>query len=206
MNPQNKPSLSTCIISIQRIFILVGILGLFSSNVEPLSQPASNQESPLWKMIKYKDLTKIKIESLIACSCEEGINMPIEDRRLYLFLENNLSGAIFLSKHVRVRTLILPAWVFSVKEGEMHDLKHFCVIRGIRTPHPDLAGAVRVMQRLLKKPSHLDCRALLSNLRNPGAHGRPHRRTALVLDCRNDVRSKAIFLTIHIINLGNAFL
>ena len=105
-----------------------------------------------------------------------------------------------------VRELILPTWLFPVKEGEMHDLKHCCVIRTIRTAQPDRACAVRIMQRLLKNPSNVDCRTLPSNLRNPGAHGRPHCRTALMLHCRNDIRSKPLFLTIHIINLGNAFL
>gem|GEM_PF-2487383 len=91
-------------------------------------------------MIKYKDLTKIKIERRIACSCEKKINMPNEDRRLYLFLENNLSGAIFQSHRVSMRELILSVWLFSdsnildvitlksIKKGEMQDLKHYCVI------------------------------------------------------------------------------
>ena len=140
-----------------------------------------------------------------AVARKNGVDVSNEHKRLYLFLENYLSGAISQSKQLSVRELILPTWLFPVKEGEMHDLKHCCVIRTIHIAHPDRAGAVRVMQRLLKNPSHLDCRALLSDLRNPRAHGRPHCRTTLMLHCRNDVRSKPIFLTIHIINLGNAF-
>ena len=27
-----------------------------------------------------------------------------------------------------IRELILSTWLFPVKEGEMHDLKHYCVI------------------------------------------------------------------------------
>jgi hypothetical protein len=59
---------------------------------------------------------------------KNGVNVPNEHKRLHSFLENNLSVAIFLSQRVSVRELILSSWLFPVKEGEMHDLKHYCVI------------------------------------------------------------------------------
>lgn len=68
--------------------------------------------------------------------------------KLYLLLENNLSGAIFQDKRLRDRELILSAWLFpesnfidvisikSVKEGKVHDLYYYCVICAIRTATP----------------------------------------------------------------------
>lgn len=103
------------------------MLGLFSSSVETLSLPASNQEPQPREndFIQRPDKNPDPYRILLR---ENVVNASNKHKHLYLFLENYLSGAISLNKHVRVRKLILPAWVFSVKEGEMHDLKHFCVI------------------------------------------------------------------------------
>lgn len=63
-----------------------------------------------------------------AVARKNGVDVSNEHKRLYLFLENYLSGAISQRKHVSVRELILSAWLFPVKGGEMYDLKHYCVI------------------------------------------------------------------------------
>lgn len=114
-------------------------------------------------MVKYKDLTKVKVRGRVVCLHEElnrqyGMNMPTDHKRvygikasdgtLYLLLENNLSGAIFKDERVRDRELVLTAWLFpksnildivsmkSIKDGVLCDLYYYCVICAIRTATP----------------------------------------------------------------------
>ena len=122
-----------------------------------------DQASPLAGMEKYKELVKIQVKGRVVCLHETlnkayGMNMPTghqhvygfktEEGKLYLFLKNNMSAAVFEDKRVRDRDLIISAWLFpksnildivsmkSVKEGEVHDLYYYCVICAIRTAVP----------------------------------------------------------------------
>lgn len=123
----------------------------------------ADQKSPLAGMEKYRDLVKIQIKGRVVCLHETlnkayGMNMPTnhqhvygfktEEGKLYLFLKNNLSAAVYDDERVRDRDLILSAWLFpksnildivsikSVKDGTVHDLYYYCVICAIRTAVP----------------------------------------------------------------------
>lgn len=150
-------------ILLKRSLVNLGLIALFFLNIESKCQSQSELISSLGKMAKYKNLTKIQIKGRAICLHEElhkeyGMNMPsghrhvfgfkTPDKKLFLFLENNLSGAIFQDKRVRDRELVLTAWLFpnsnildvisikSIKEGKLHDLYYYCVICAIRTATP----------------------------------------------------------------------
>ena len=143
--------------------ILFWLIGFIFITIESTGQQHSDPISPLGEMAKYKELTKIQVRGRVVCLHEElhekfGMNMPTQHKhvygfkasndKLYLLLENNLSGAIFQDPQVRDRELILSAWLFpdsnfmdvismkSIKNGIVHDLYYYCVICAIRTATP----------------------------------------------------------------------
>jgi hypothetical protein len=143
--------------------IRFGLIALFFLSIESTSYSQSNVTPPLGKLVNYRDLTKVEVSGHVVCLHEElhkkhGMNMPTghkhvygfkaSDNKLYLLLENNLSGAIFQDQRVRDRELILAAWLFpdsnildvisikSIKEGKVYDLYYYCVICAIRSATP----------------------------------------------------------------------
>lgn len=177
MNQQNKFD-RLAFLSFLEV-IVVGFMGLSLTNMAIISQEAPQSNVPLSKSVKYLDLKKVQLQGRVVCLHEElhdryGLSMPTEhthvygfkasDGKLYLLLENNLSGAIFQDKRVRNQELILSTWLFpesniidvisikSIKEGKLHDLYYYCFICAIRTAAPGPCMCCQDEVEFIEKP------------------------------------------------------